>query len=133
MRPTCRHSSISPQCGLYALPSLCALSPRLGDPRVDPCFLWHTFSTCRPPGTDGKFIRLLIPSSFTDDAGLRPEGKRSRHFQLPHPPILVGGSFFEASLRFTFAATCRFACSPVGADRVFTQPTRAFTFGLPTD
>ena len=84
-------------------------------------------------GTDGKFIRLLIPSSFTDDAGLRPEGKRSRHFQLPHPPILVGGSFFEASLRFTFAATCRFACSPVGADRVFTQPTRAFTFGLPTD
>jgi len=84
-------------------------------------------------GTDGKFIRLLIPSSFTDDAGLRPEGKRSRHFQLPHPPILVGGSFFEASLRFTFAATCRFACSPVGADRGFTQPTRAFTFGLPTD
>jgi len=84
-------------------------------------------------GTDGKFIRLLIPSSFTDDAGLRPEGKRSRHFQLPHPPILVGGSFFEASPRFTFAATCRFACSPVGADRVLTQPTRAFTFGLPTD
>ncbi len=40
-------------------------------------------------GTDGKFIRLLIPSSFTDDAGLRPEGKRSRHFQLPHPPILL--------------------------------------------
>jgi|ERR1039458_86509 hypothetical protein len=44
-------------------------------------------------GTDGKFIRLPIPSSFTDDAGLRPEGKRSRHFQHPHPPILVGGSF----------------------------------------
>src|SRR3984893_9526606 len=46
-------------------------------------------------GTDGKFIRLPIPSSFTDDAGLRPEGKRSRHFQLPHPPILVGGSLFR--------------------------------------
>src|ERR1700730_3000901 len=46
-------------------------------------------------GTDGKFIRLPIPSSFTDDAGLRPEGKRSRHFQLPHPTILVGGSLFR--------------------------------------
>jgi len=40
-------------------------------------------------GTDGKFMRLPIPSSFTDDAGLRPEEKRSRHFQLPHPPILA--------------------------------------------
>ena len=61
MRPTCRHSSISPQCGLYALPSLCALSPRLGDPRVDPCFRWHTFSTCRPPGPTGSSFGCLYP------------------------------------------------------------------------
>jgi hypothetical protein len=92
MRPTHRHSSISPHCGLYALSSLCAIFPRLGDPRVDPCFRWHTLSTCRPPGPR-EVHRLHTPSSFTADAGLRPEGKWSRHFQHPHPPILVGGLF----------------------------------------
>ena len=40
---------------------------------------------------------------------------------------------FGASLPFAFATTCRFACPPVGADRVFTQPTRTFTSGLPAD
>jgi hypothetical protein len=50
MRPTRRQNSISPHSGLYALPSLCAELRRLGDPRVDPCFRWHSFSTCRPPG-----------------------------------------------------------------------------------
>ena len=51
----------------------------------------------------------------------------------PHPLILVGGSIFEALLRFAFVTTCRFACPPVRADRVFTQPTRTFTSGLPAD
>src|SRR5215467_984392 len=58
---------------------------------------------------------------------------QSRRFQHPHPPILVGGSNFAASLRFAFAATCRFARPPVGADQAFTQPTRTFTSGLSTD
>src|SRR5215468_6956204 len=58
---------------------------------------------------------------------------QSRRFQHPHPPILVGGSNFAASLRFAFAATCRFARPPVGADQAFTQPTRTYTSGLPTD
>ena len=49
MRPTRRHNSISPHSGLYALPSLCAQLRRLSDQRVDPCFRWHSFSTCRPP------------------------------------------------------------------------------------
>src|SRR6516162_6911150 len=41
--------------------------------------------------------------------------------------------YFRASLPFAFATTCRFACPPVGADQVFTQPTRTFTSGLSTD
>jgi hypothetical protein len=50
-----------------------------------------------------------------------------------HPPILVRERNFEASLRFTFAATCRFARPPVGADQAFAQPTRTFTSGLSAD
>src|SRR5206468_1069367 len=84
IRPTRRHSRISPHSGLYPLPSLCAHFQRLGDPRVDPCFRWHTFSTCRPPGPR-EVHRLHVPSSFTDDAGLRPEGNVSA---LPPFPTL---------------------------------------------
>ena len=40
---------------------------------------------------------------------------------------------FGASLPFACVTTCRFACPPVGADQVFTQPTRTFTSGLPAD
>src|SRR5215471_7704361 len=51
----------------------------------------------------------------------------------PHTPIHVRTRNFGASLPFAFATTCRFAYPPVGADRVFTQPTRIFTSGLPAD
>ena len=111
MRPTPRHSPISPHGGLYALSSLCVILRRLGDPGADPCFCWHTFSTCRPP-RPREVHRLLSPSSFTDDAGLRPECRWSRHFQDPPPSDSRGGRVFEASLRFAFAATCRFARPP---------------------
>jgi hypothetical protein len=111
MRPTPKHSPISPHGGLYALSSLCVVSRRLGDPGADPCFCWHTFSTCRPP-RPREVHRLLSPSSFTDDAGLRPECRWSRHFQDPPPSDSRGGRVFEASLRFAFAATCRFARPP---------------------
>ena len=84
MRPTRRNSSISPQSGLYALPLLCVQLRRLGNPRVDPCFRWHTFSTCRPP-RPREVHRLLAPSSFTDDAGLRHEVTVSA---LPTSPTL---------------------------------------------
>jgi hypothetical protein len=41
-------------------------------------------------------------------------------------------SVFEALLRFAFATTCCFASPPVGADRIYIQPSRTFTPGLPT-
>ena len=131
IRPTPRHSTTSPHGGLYALPSLCARLRRLGDPRVVPCFRWHPFSTCRPPGPR-EAQRLHIPSSFTADAGLRLKGKVSALPTSP-PSDSRGGVHFAASLRFAFAATCRFARPPVGADQAFTKPTRTFTSGLSTD
>jgi hypothetical protein len=110
----------------------CAFYCGLGDPRVDPCFRWHSVPTCRPPGPR-EVHRLHIPSSFTNDTGLRPKGIVVSALPNSPPSDSRGGILFEASLRFTFAATCRFARPPVGADRVFTQPTWTFTSGLPTD
>jgi hypothetical protein len=111
----------------------CAAYCDLGNPRVDPCFRWHSVSTCRPPGPREvhsaaytQFLHRRRWPSTKGDCGLGTS-------KFPHPPILVGGSVFEASLRFTFVATCRFARPPVGADQVFTQPTWTFTSGLPTD
>jgi hypothetical protein len=126
MRPTHRHNATSPQGGLYALPSLCTGLACLGDPRVDPCFRWPTFSTCRPLGPR-EAHRLHPSSSFTDDAGLRPNVKSSA---LPSPPPSDsrGACDFGALLRFALATTCRFACPPVGADQACAQPTRTFYF-----
>ena len=90
IRPTHRHSTTSPHSGLYALPSLCARLRRLGDPRVVPCFRWHPFSTCRPPGPR-EAQRLPIPSSFAADAGLRLKGKVSALPTSPHSDSRGGG------------------------------------------
>ena len=76
--------------------------------------------------------RLPTPSSFAVDAGLRPVGRVSAP-PISSPSDSREGDNFGASLPFTFVTTCRFACPPVGADQVFTQPTRTFTSGLPTD
>ena len=132
MRPTPRPSPISPHGGLYALSSLCVIARRLGDPGADPCFCWHTFSTCRPP-RPREVHRLLSPSSFTDDAGLRPECRWSRHFQDPPPPILVGGEFSRLHYGSLSLRPADLLALLVGADQVLTQPTRTFTFGLPAD
>jgi hypothetical protein len=76
--------------------------------------------------------RLPTPSSFAVDAGLRPVGRVSAP-PISSPSDSREGDNFGASLPFTFVTTCRFACPPVGADQVFTQPTRTFTSGLPAD
>src|SRR5215472_18456658 len=104
---------------------------RLGDPRVDPSFRWCSLSACRPL-RPREVHRLLVPSSFADDAGLRPSSTVSA---LPSSPTLrfSGGDIFGAYLRFALATTCRFARPPVGADQVSTQPTGTFTPGLSTD
>src|SRR6516225_2992510 len=81
------------------------------------------------PSTTPGFRRLHAPSSFTDDAGLRPLTMVSPLPTSP-PSDSRGGYNFGASLRFALAATCRFVCPPVGADSVFTSPTGTFTAGL---
>src|SRR5208282_2314684 len=68
---------------------------------------------------------------FADDTGLRPVRKVSA-LPLTPPSDSRGGHYFGASLRFAFAATCRFARPSVGADRVLSQPTGTFTSGLST-
>jgi len=98
---------------------------------VVPCFHWHPLSTCRPL-RPREVRRLLAPSSFTDNAGLRLR-RTSRHFRSSPPSDSRGAVVFGVYIRFAFATTCRFACPPVGADRGFPQPTRTFTSGLSTD
>src|SRR5882762_6722817 len=94
-----------------------------------PCFHWHPLSTCRPL-RPREVHRLLTPSSFTDNAGLRLR-RTSRHFRNSPPSDSRGAMVFEVYPRFAFATTCRFTCPPVGADRGFPQPTRTFTSRLP--
>jgi hypothetical protein len=104
---------------------------RLADRRLVPSFRWLfciDMSSSETPGVP----RLPTPSSFAVDAGLRPVGRVSAP-PISSPSDSREGDNFGASLPFTFVTTCRFACPPVGADQVFTQPTRTFTSGLPTD
>jgi hypothetical protein len=86
-------------------------------------------SSSKTPGVP----RLLLPSSFAMDTGLRPGARVSASSNIPHTPIPVRTLDFGAVLPFAFATTCRFACPSVGADQVFTRPTRTFTSGLSTD
>jgi hypothetical protein len=69
MRPTCRHVAISPQRGLYATPSLCGSAEATR--KWFRAFAVRSVSTCRPL-RPRRVRRLLAPSSFADDAGLRP-------------------------------------------------------------
>jgi hypothetical protein len=98
---------------------------------VVPCFRWLFFIDMSSSETPGGSW-LLIPSSFAMDAGLRPVERVSALPISSHSDSREGDNF-GASLPFAFVTTCRFACPPVGADQVFTQPTRTFTSGLPTD
>jgi hypothetical protein len=111
MRPTPRHSAISLPSGLYALPSLCALFPRLGDPGVDPRFV-SILSRHVVLRDYGKFIGCLhpVPSPTTPAFDQNACGLGAS--KDPPPSDSRGEEIFGASLRFAFAATCRFACPP---------------------
>lgn len=88
MRPTRRHSTTSPQSGLYALPSLCVILRRLGDQRVVPSFRWSFSIDWSPSGTPGcssaactQFLRRRRwPSTVRESLGTS---------NIPHTPILV--------------------------------------------
>jgi hypothetical protein len=50
--------------------------------RVDPCFRWHTFSTCRPPGPTGSSFGCLypVPSPMTLAFDQRGNGLGTSNF-----------------------------------------------------
>jgi hypothetical protein len=87
-------------------------------------FVGDSLSTCRPL-RPREALRLLAPSSFADDVGLRPVGMVSA---LPTAPTLR----FSRGVLFRGLTTVRSRydlsiCSPpVGADQVFTEPTGIF-------
>ena len=91
-------------------------------------FVDYSFSACRPL-RPREVHRLLVPSSFADDAGLRPLRTVSALPKSPHS-VSRGGIHFGAYVRFALATTCRVVRPPDGADQVVTQPTGTFTSGL---
>src|SRR5215472_2340697 len=74
---------------------------------------------------------VALTQYFTGDSSLDHGIKVSASPSSSHSDSGEVG-VFEASLQFAFATTCCFASPPVGADRICTRPTRAFTSGLPT-
>ncbi len=130
IRPTRRHISISPLCGLYEMPSLCV--SRLGDPRVVPCFRCTVFIDTSPSSTPGS-------SSVARTQFLR----RQRWPSSPHNGF---GTSQIPTIRFPWGnpfrgwTTIRICydlsiCSPSLADltRLYALPTGTFTSRLPTD
>src|ERR1017187_2686575 len=112
MRPTPRHIEISPQCGLYPMPSLCRCPwAALEWFRA---FAIHSVSTCRPLRLR-EVRRLHIPSSFAVNAGLRQGVNDSALPTFPQSASR-GGGHFGALLRFTCVTTCRVVCPPGGSD-----------------
>ena len=132
IRPTRQHTATSPQSGLYAMPSLCALplAPR------------------RP--TSGSGLSLSVPSLhvvledpgapptapaqlFVDGCGLNPEEMGSAfctNSQYPLKSVSRGGFNFGTTC-FAFATTCKVACLPL-TDPTHLGPTETFTPGLST-
>ncbi len=90
-----------------------------------------TFSIDMSPSGTPESSFAASTQFFADNTGLRPVRKVSA-LSLTPPSDSRGGHYFGASLRFAFAATCRFARPPVGADRGLSQPTGTFTTGLST-
>jgi hypothetical protein len=145
IRPTRRHTATSSLCDLYAVSSLCV--PASATHEWFRAFTVRSFPACRPLRPRGV-RRLLAPSSFIDDAGLRlPE----RGSALPNFSSSVSDEVPVSRLnRFAFATACRVACLPDGSDRAlseggyplsftllggspssFAKPTETFTPGLP--
>ena len=96
-----------------------------------PCFRWPSVSTCCPLGSR-EAHRLLAPSSFTHDAGLRPKRKVSA-LPISHTPILVRGFISGLTYGSLSLRPVDLLAALVGANQVFTQPTAAFTSGLSAD
>jgi hypothetical protein len=126
--PQLQHIPTSPLHGLYEMPC-CACTTCLGSPRLVLCFrlvlLLDMSPTSATESSSAAFTQF-----FADNISLRPAWAARHSLCHPHSDSR-GRMIFRGRLRFAFAATCRFARSPVGADRNCFQPTGAFTSGLP--
>jgi hypothetical protein len=87
-------------------------------------------STCRPLGPR-EIPRLLTPSFFTDDAGLRPK-RRVSALPISHTPILMGGFISGLTYGSLSLQPVDLLAPLVGADQASTQPTGTCTSGLST-
>ena len=127
IRPTRRHRAISPPCGLYAWPCLGrGASAAIEWFRAFPA---RSVPTCRPRRPRGV-RRLRVPSSFTDDTGLRPLAKSSA---LPSDPQSASrGAAFSRLSWFAPLQPVGWLASLDGSDHARAWPPETFTPGLPT-
>jgi hypothetical protein len=127
IRPTCRHSAISPQGGLYALPSLCGSASATDE--WFRAFAARSVSTCHPPRPRGV-RRLHTPSSLTGDAGLHTT-LTVRHSRHPTIRSTWASNFGATSVRSCCGLS---TCLPPWRIRpgLRSQPTETFTSGLLT-
>jgi hypothetical protein len=132
IRPTHRHNPISPLSGLYRLPSLCVgISSTPRQPTSGSVLSLAILCRHVVLWDPGKFLGCLAPSSFTDDAGLRPK-RRVSALPISHTPILMGGFISGLSYGSLSLQPVDLLAPLVGADRASTQPTGTFTSGLST-
>jgi hypothetical protein len=117
---------------LYEMPSLCVLTATPKRPAsgsvLSLAILYRHVIVCDPGSSAAAYTQFLRRGHWPST---RSEGLGTS--DIPPTPLPVRTLHFGASLPFAFVTTCRFARPPVGADQAFTQPTRTFTSGLPTD
>ena len=87
--------------------------------------------TCRPPGSR-EVHWLLIPSTFTNDAGLRPKRTVSA-LPISHTPILMGGFISGLNYGLLSLRPVNLLAPPCRSRLGIPQPTEAFTSRLSTD
>jgi hypothetical protein len=127
IRPTRGHIAVSPQSGLYAMPSLCGSAEATRE--WFRAFAAHSFLTCRPLRPRG--VRTSYRPSSRCRHGLRRGLTGST---LPKTPAIR----FTRALNFVASLVCNCyglsACSPPldGSDWDTTQPPEAFTSRLST-
>jgi hypothetical protein len=112
IRPTPRHIPVSPQRGLYEMPSPCGCASATHE--WFRAFAVCPFLTCRPLRPRGVH-RLLLPSS-SPLALAFAESRPARHSQAPSSSASHEDRNFGAYW-FTFAAACQVARLPGGSDR----------------
>jgi len=126
IRPTPRHIPVSPQRGLYEMPSPCWCASATHE--WFRAFAACPFLTCRPLRPRGVH-RLPLPSS-SPLALAFAESRPARHSQAPSSSASHEDRNFGAYW-FTFAAACQVARLPGGSDRALPSRRRLLLPSFP--